>query len=62
MLNKVMILLTCMMPTCLWAYIDKYDPYWDDKGSGKDFLWFVIIGGAFLLISWIINLFKGKKE
>ena len=50
------------MPTVALALNDKYDPYWDEKGSGKDFVWYVIIVGGIMLINWIINLFKRKKE
>ncbi len=62
MLNKIMISLVCLVPTELLAYVDKYDQRWDNRGSGKDFVWYVVIGGAVLLINWIIKLFKGKKE
>lgn len=62
MLNKIIVSLLCLMPTELLAYVDKYDPYWDNKGSGKDFVWYVIIGGGILLINLIIKLFKGKKD
>ncbi len=59
--QKLAVITLCFIPVTAWSYIDKYDPYWDEKGSGKDFVWFVIIGGIVLLINWIINLFKGKK-
>lgn len=60
--KRIMFFLMYTMPTVALALNDKYDPYWDKKGSGKDFVWYVIIVGGIMLINWIINLFKGKKE
>ena len=62
MRKRIVFFLVYMMPTVALALNDKYDPYWDNKGSGKDFVWYVIIVGGIMLINWIISLFKGKKE
>lgn len=60
MLNRMMFLLLCVMPTDLLAYVDKYSP--NDAGDGRDFVWYVVIGLIVLLVNWIIELFKGKKK
>lgn len=62
MYKSIIFFLISITPTVVLALNDKYDPYWDNKGSGKDFVWYVIIVGGIMLINWIINLFKGKKK
>lgn len=61
MIGKIVCFFLCSMPTITLALNDKYDPYWDERGNGNDFVWYVIIVGGIMLINWIINLFKRKR-